>query len=195
MDMNKKELILVNEKKFAAILAGQVLVKPKLSPWMIFIPFIFIFYFQDFSKYKKQRKEFLDNWLLSRKKALNEAEQAIDEKRKPDTQKIADQANLKARVSGKYDRLLKVMADHYSLLLNAKGDSYGDLVRFAYKNRQGDFLFFVNQLMDAEIALNKALVPQLSKTSQGVKSTIKKIEKASEKLRHLEVKQIFESVK
>jgi hypothetical protein len=50
--MDNKELVLAHEKKFAALLANQVMVKPKLSAWMIFIPFIFIFYFQDFSKYK-----------------------------------------------------------------------------------------------------------------------------------------------
>ncbi|MBU0462159.1 MAG: NF038143 family protein [Proteobacteria bacterium] len=195
MDMNNKELILAHEKKFAAILASHVLVKPKLSAWMIFIPFIFIFYFQDFSVYKKQRKEFLSNWFLSRKKALNEAEEAIDEGRKPNTQLLADQANLKAKVSGTYDRLLKVMANHYTLLLNAKGDSYEGLVRSAYGGRQGEYIFFINQLADAEIALNQALVPQLSKISEGVKTTIKKIEKGSEKLRRLEAGKIFESVK
>nr|MDA3791014.1 NF038143 family protein [Desulfobacula sp.] len=169
--------------------------KPKLSAWMIFIPFIFIFYFQDFSKYKKQRKEFLENWLLSRKKALNEAEEAFDEGRKPNTQNIADQANLKAKVSGKYDIFLKVMANHYTLLLNAKGESYEALVRSAYRGSQGEFLFFINQLTEAENQLNKALAPQLKKASDGVLATIKKIEKGSSKLRHDELKEIFSSVK
>ena len=193
--MDKKELILAHEKKFAAILSGLVLVKPKLSAWMIFIPFIFIFYFQDFSKYKKQRKEFLENWLLSRKKALNEAEEAIDEGRKPNTQTIADQANLKAKVTGKYDAFLKVMANHYTLLLTARGESYEALVRSAYKGRQGEFLFFINQLTQAENQLNKALAPQLKKESEGVLATIKKIEKGSSKLRHDELKEIFSSIK
>ncbi|MCF6249426.1 MAG: NF038143 family protein [Desulfobacula sp.] len=195
MDMNNKELILKHEKKFAAILASHVLMKPKLSAWMIFIPFIFIFYFQDFSKYKKQRKEFLENWLLSIKKALNEACEAMEEKRKIDTQRIANQANLKAGVIGKYDRLLEVMANHYSLLLNAKGDTYDAIVRSAYRNRRGEFLFFINQLIDAEKSLNKALAPQLRKTSEDVMSTIKKIEKGSGKLRRQEVNTFFGPVK
>ena len=195
MDMNNKELILAHEKKFAAILSSHVLIKPKLSAWMIFIPFIFIYYFQDFSAYKKQRKEFLDNWLLSRRKALNEAEEAIGEGRKANTQHLADQANLKAKVSGKYDRLLKVMVNHYTLLLNAKGDTYYAMIRSAYGNRQGEFLFYLNQLTDAEKTLNKALAPQLRKTSEGVGATINKIEKESEKLRFLEVSKIFASVK
>jgi hypothetical protein len=192
--MDNKELIIDHEKKFAAHLAGHVLVKPKLSVWMIFIPFIFIFYFQDFSKYKKQRKEFLENWFLSRKKALNEAEEAIDEGRKPNTQDIADQANLKAKVTGKYERFLKVMATHYTLLLNAKGESYQALVKSAYRGRQGEFLFFINQLTEAENQLNKALAPQLKKEADGVPATIKKIEKGSAKLRQKELKEIFSSI-
>jgi len=189
--MNNKELILEYEKKFAARLAGLVLVKPKLSAWMIFIPFIFIFYFQDFAKYKKQRKEFLDNWFLSRKKALNEAEEAMDEGRKSDTQSLANQANLKPRVTDKYNRLLEIMVTHYILLLKIKGDTYDALVRSAYGNRQGGFRFFINQLTDAEMALNKALIPQLRKTSEGVGTIIKKIEKSAEKLRRQEVNEIF----
>jgi len=58
MNMDNKELVLAYEKKFAALLANEILVNPKLSAWMIFIPFIFIFYFQDFSAYKKQKKSF-----------------------------------------------------------------------------------------------------------------------------------------
>ena len=194
MNMDNKELIIDHEKKFASKLAGHVIVKPKLSAWMIFIPFIFIFYFQDFSKYKKQRKEFLGNWFLSRKKAMNEAEEAIDEGRKPNTQDIADQANLKAKVTGKYERFLKVMATHYTLLLNAKGESYQALVRSAYRGRQGEFLFFINQLAEAENQLNKALAPQLKKEADGGAATIKKIEKGSAKLRQEELKEIFSSI-
>ncbi len=194
-DMDNKELVLDHEKKFAALLANKILVKPTLSAWMIFIPFIFIFYFQDFAAYKKQRKEFLANWLLSRKKALNEAGDAIEEKRRPDTKGLAKEANLKAAVTARYDRLLKVMATHYTLLLNAEGRTYDVLVRSAYGNRKGDYLFFINQLSDAETALNKALAPQLRKTSEGVRATIKKIEKHSEKLRHLEISEIFASAK
>ncbi len=193
--MDNKELVLSYEKKFGALLANEVLVKPKLSAWMIFIPFIFIFYFQDFSAYKKQRKEFLSNWLLSRKKALNEAEESIDEGRKTDTKTLADQANLKVKVTDKYEDLLKVMAKHYTLLLNAKGDTYEALVRSAYANHQGEFLFFINQLSDAEKNLNKALIPQLRKTEEGVGSTIKKIEKASDKLRRLEINETFAPAK
>ncbi|MCW5211517.1 NF038143 family protein [Desulfobulbus sp. TB] len=191
--LGKKRIILAQEKQFAARLASFVLVKPQLSAWMIFIPFIFIFYFQDVSKFKKQRKEFMTNWLLSRKKALNEAEEAIDEQRKPDTQSLAEQANLTAKATEKYYTFLEVMANHYTLLFNVQGytyKTYDALVRSAYGNQEG-FLDFINQLTDAEKALNKALVPELRKTSEDVGATIKKIERGSKKLRQQEIDKYF----
>ena len=79
-------------------------------------------------------------------------------------------------------------------MLNAKGESYQALVRSAYRGRQGEFLFFINQLAEAENQLNKALAPQLKKESDGVSATIKKIEKGSAKLRQEELKEIFSSI-
>ncbi len=190
--MNNKEIVLANERTFAVLLANHVLAKPKLNSWMILIPFIFLFYFQDLSKYKQQRKDFVDNWLLSREKALDEAEKAIDEGRCPDTGTLARQANLKDKVTDKYDSLLDVMARHYTVLLNANGDTYEALVRSAYESR-GEFLHFINRLREAENSLNKALLPQLRKTAEDVDSTIEKIEKASENLRRLEIQEIFAS--
>ncbi|MCP3943685.1 MAG: hypothetical protein GY710_19705 [Desulfobacteraceae bacterium] len=193
--MDKKELILAYEIKFAQLLANQVLVKPKLSPWMIFIPFIFIFYFQDFSAYKKQRKEFLANWLLTRKKVLNEVKKSIDKGRKPDTWQLAAQVGLKAAAMDKYDELLKVMVTHYTLLLKAKGDTYGALVKSAYGNRRQDFIFLINRMTEAEKNLNRALVPTLCKTVKDLASTIKKIERGSDKVHRLEINKFFPSVK
>ena len=189
--MDSKELVLAYEKEFAARLAAQILNKPKLSAWMIFIPFIFIFYFQDFSKYKKQRADFLSNWLLSRKKALNEADLAIDENRTPDTKSLAEQADLKDKATGKYESLLKVLTTHYTRLLKARGDTYEALIRSVYKNSQGEYLFFINQLADAENALNKALLPQLRKEVPDAGTTIKKIEKETQKLRRSGINEIF----
>lgn len=191
--LDKKRIILAQEKQFAARLAALVLVKPKLSAWMIFIPVIFIFYFQDVAKFKKQRKEFMTNWLLSRKKALNEAEEARKEQRTPNTQLLAEQANLKAKAREKYNDFLEVLANHYTLLFNAQGNTYNTydvLVRSTYGNQEG-FLAFINQLTNAEKALNKALAPGLRKTSEDVKATIKKIERGSEKLRQQEMIRIF----
>ena len=189
--MDQRELIQAYERGFAARLASQVLTKPRLNAWMIFIPFIFIFYFQDFSKYKKQRKAFIDNWMLSRKRMLNETFDALDEDRKPDINDLCEVADLPEKAKKPYSRLLQVLADHYKALLRAGADDYPALVRSAYRGKKGDYLFFVNQLVAAENALNKALAPQLKKTNPDVGQTISKIETQADRLRRQEIEDFF----
>lgn len=187
----KKELILGQERTFGARLGRLVLNKPKLSAWMIFIPFIFIFYIQDLMKYKKGRKEFSGNYLLSREKALNEAVAAVTENRKPDTMALARKADLKGAAVEKYGALLAVLADHYILLLKARGESYEALVRSAHSNNSKAFLAFAERLRLAENELNKALLPGFDQDTQGVKTTIKNMETCSERLRRAHAKELF----
>ena len=140
---NNKQLILEYERKFSAKLASLVLNKPKLSSWMIFIPFIFIFYIQDLMKYKKGRTEFMDNYLLSHKKALNEAYEVIAESRKPDTEALANQADLKGKSSLMYAKLLSVLVEHYTCLLKTEGSSYSALIISAYGKNKTNLLLFL----------------------------------------------------
>jgi hypothetical protein len=189
--MEKKQMILAYEQGFAARLASRILSKPRLSAWMIFIPFIFIFYFQDFSKYKKQRKTFMDNWLMSRKRMLNEAFDALGENRSPDIDSLLKVADLPEKAKESYKNLLTVLSGHYTRLLRAGGDDYPALVRSAYSKKKGDYLFFINQLSDTEKALNKALTPQLKKENLEVSQTISKIEAQTDRIRRQETEQFF----
>ena len=188
---HNKHLILAYEKTFAARLARQVLNKPKLSSWMIFIPFIFVFYFQDLSKYKKNSRSFKDNYLLTRKKALEEAFSAIEESRKPETKHIANQAGLNGKSTEMYAELLAILAEHYTFLLKSKGDTYEDLVKSAYGPKKTDFMLVANRLNQAEKHLNKALAPGLKKEGNGITDTIGKMEKYSENLRREDIRSIY----
>ena len=191
--MNQKDIILAHEREFAARLASRVIIKPKLSAWMIFIPVIFVFYFYDFSKYKKQRETFIDNWILSRKRMLNETSEALDEDWKPDMEALSRAAtDLPEKSKKTYMALLKVLDGHYTRLLKADADTYPALVRSAYRGKKGDYLYYVNQLQDAEKALNKILAPQLKKTSPNAGETITKIETQSDKIRRREIDQFFQ---
>ena len=189
---DKKELILAQEKKFAAQLGRSVLTKPKLHSWMILIPFLFVFFIQDLMKYKNGRQAFSGNYLLSHEKALKEAEDALAQGRKPDTEAIARQAGLKGKSQEKYAEYLTVLVEHYTCLLQASGDSYESLVRSAYGNSRTNFLLFGNLLNQAEKKLNQALAPQLSKEEDGVDLTIQKMEVASNQLRRTDAEQIFQ---
>jgi len=188
---DKKELILAQERKFAAQLGRHVLSKPKLHTWMILIPFLFVFFIQDLMKYKKGRRAFSDNYLLSHERALKEAEDALAQGRKPDAGAIARQADLQGKSQEKYAEFLTLLVEHYTCLLQAQGDSYESLVRSAYGNNRTNFLLFNNLLNQAEKKLNQALTKQLSKDQDGVAITIQKMEVGSNQLRRTEAEQIF----
>ena len=188
---DKKELILAQERKFAAQLGRRVFSKPKLHSWMILIPFLFVFFIQDLMRYKKGRRAFSDNYLLSHEKALKEAEDALAQGRKPDAEAIANQADLQGKSQEKYAEFLTVLAEHYIWLLQAQGDSYESLVRSAYGNNRTNFLLFSNCLNQAEKKLNQALAPQLSKEEDGIDLTIQKMEVASNQLRRTDADHIF----
>lgn len=193
VNINNKQLIMEYERTFSAKLASLVLNKPKLSSWMIFIPFIFIFFIQDLMKYKKGRKEFMDNYLLSHEKALTEAEKAINESRKPDTDSLAKKADLKGKSTEMYADLLTVLAKHYTCLLEASGDTYTNLIKSAYGNNSTNLLLFFNQLNQSEKMLNKALSPKLKKSETGIKDIIKKMEGYSDKLRRDDILDMYGS--
>lgn len=186
-----KELILDYEKLFAENLAAEILEKPKVKIWMIIIPLLLIVHFTSLTKNKRQRKEFMDNYLISRRKALNEAEESLDENRKPDTDKLALQAGLKEKNTKEYSRFLSVLVDHYTKLLKGDGQTYGDLVKSVYGNSRTNYLLFLNLLEKSENSLNKSLKSQLRKKQDGIGETIRQIEQSSYKLKRLELEDIY----
>ena len=186
----KKKYIIDYERKFAAQLGRAIMEKPKLSSWMVFIPFIFIFYFQDLSKYKNGRKEFSESFLHTRTKALQEAEAALAERREPDTSAIAGQAEISSKARGKYSEFLAALVGHYSSLLQADGDSYEELLQVAYV-RKKNYLTYLDQLATIEKALNKALRPDLAKSVESVNDIVSAIEKYSVKISRTDAKEFF----
>ena len=185
-----KKLILEQERKFAAQLCRHILHKPTLSSWMIFIPFIFVFYIQDLMKYKKGKQDYLENFLLTRNKALNEAEAALAEQRGVNTGSIAEQAELSSEAKEKYAEFMAALAAHYSILLQAEGETYEELLRSAYGRRK-NYQAYIDQLAKAEKALNKALYPGLEDSDEGVSEVVDSIERYSEKIRRADAKMVF----
>jgi hypothetical protein len=186
----KKTYILAHERMFAAQLGRAIMQKPKLSSWMVLIPFIFIFYFQDLSKYKTGRRKFSESYLHSRTKALQEAEAALAGRRDPDTLAIAGQAELSPKARQKYSELLAALVEHYSSLFEADGDSYEELLQAAY-SRKKNYLTYLDQLATVEKALNKALKPDLAESVEDVNDISRSIEKHSTIIRRADAKEFF----
>jgi hypothetical protein len=178
----KHQIILEHEKSFADHLALKVLEKPKLSVWMILIPIIFVHYFHRIQKFNSGRSAFTENYMIVRKRALDEAIEVIQTERAPDIEGLARLSKLPESVHGPHLKMLDLLVSHYTDLMRSDGDTMESLVRSLYKTRT-NYLLFVNQLNQTERTLNSVLKPHLAGSLEGVDEIISAMETYSEKLR------------
>jgi len=186
----KHQIILEHEKRFADHLALQVLEKPKLSVWMILIPIIFVHYFHRMQKFSSGRKAFAENYMIVRKRALDEALEVIRTERTPDIKGLVKLSKLPEVVHESNLKMIDLLVLHYTDLIRSDGDTMESLVRSAYKTRT-NYLLFVNQLNQIEKALNSALKPHLADSLEGVDEIISAMEIYSERLRRSHAETVF----
>ena len=187
---DKKDLILKHEETFADAVALAVIDRPQLNIWMILIPVIFVYHFYRLKKFADGRKDFAKNFIITRKRALEEALSSVTSGGKPDMDGLARMSSVPEKIYGAYKKWLRVLWDHYQDLLRAKGDTFEALVRSSYKNRTNYLLFF-NHLNRVERRFNTALKPHLYESTEGVDGIVTAIESISEQLRRKEAERIF----
>lgn len=186
----KHQIIWEHEKKFADLLALQVLDRPKLSVWMILIPIIFVHYFYRIQKFNNGRNAFAGNYLVDRKQALDEALEVIRTEKTPDIERLSRLSKLPESANEPHQKMLELLVAHYTDLLRSNGDTFESLVRSSYKTRT-NYLLFSNQLNQVERTLNSALKPHLSDSLEGVDEIIRAIERSSETLRRNHAETVF----
>jgi hypothetical protein len=187
---DKSSLIQEHEELFARALSLKVINKPKLSIWMILIPVIFVHYFYQFQKFTAGRKMFVENYLISRKHALDEAVAVADTGKEPEIERLAKLSNLPAGIREQLSEVLAVLVEHYIILLRANGRDFESLVRSAYRN-QMNYLLFINRLNNTEKLLYTALMPHLNETNDNINDIVSAIEFHSIKLRKESADRIF----
>ena len=186
-----RNVILAHEEKFAEALAGAVLDRPKLSFWMILIPVIFVYYFYQLNKFAEGCRDFRRHFMLSRRRALDEAQRALEEERALDIGRLVrEAANVPPPAVAAYTRWITILARHYHDLLQAEGAGYEEMVRKAYKNRTA-FLLFANQLNQAENEFNAAVAPHTEGAAENVKAVIGVMQRFSVETRREEARRIF----
>jgi hypothetical protein len=188
--VQKKNLIIQHEELFANTLALKVLEKPKLSVWMILIPIIFVFYFYQYQKFLTGRKMFAEHYLVSRKRALDEAVKVVQTGREPDIGGMAKMSEVPDDIRDKQSKVLSILVEHYVKLLQSDGEVYESLVRSAYQN-SSSYLLFLNSLNQAEKDVNRALTPHLQKQHNEISSVVDAIDVQSEILRRESAGKIF----
>jgi len=186
----KSRFILDHEEHFAYVLAGMILDKPKLDIWMFLLPILLVYYMNDFQKFKDGRKAFAAHYMVTKKRALEEAAAAVHSGKKTVPDDLAKQSEISPQAQKKLAELFAVLIDHYEMLLNAAGSDFGSLVRSAYKNRT-NYLLFINQLNNAEKKLNMALQPQFTVSSAEADDILSAMARHSEELRRKEAQDIF----
>ncbi len=188
--LEKKELILNYEEKFANAIAAKVIDKPILSLWMILIPVFFVFYFYKLKQFADGRKAFVKHFMVTRQRSLDEAFAAVESDRKPDVNKIIKMSSAPEDTFRAYDQWIKVLTEHYQDLLKAKGTHIDSLVKATFKNRT-NYLLTLNRLNEVEKGFNDALKPHLYKNIESVDDIVTTIEQWARKIRRQEASRIF----
>jgi hypothetical protein len=185
-----RDLILTEERRFASQVSVKVIDKPKLDVWMILIPVFFIFYFWQLKRYAKGRKIFAEKFLITRKRALDEALRSAESGESPDIERLVQAADIPNGTRLNYRTWVTLLAEHYRDLILAQGSSYPTLVRSTYKKRT-NYLLFLNHLNQVERDFDAALKPHLEKSTENVNGIIKLMEESATSLRRQAAESIF----
>ena len=185
----KKELVLHRELLFANAIGSAVFEKPKVSFWMVLIPILFVYFVYRMQKYKNGRLKFDEDFMITRRRAMDVAFEAVETGGKPDVKKVAQASALPDALQEHYQSWVKVLVDYYMDLLTADGESFDSLVRAAYRSR-GNYLLVLNRLNTVEKEFYSTLKPQLAAT-EGAADIIATIETQSQHLRRDLAERIF----
>lgn len=187
-----KDLILDNETAFAYELSAMVFEKPKMNVWMILIPIIIVFHMYRHKQYVDGRRSFAENYLITRKRALDAAYEACQSGEKTDMQHFVAASDAPVQTHKEYREWVELLIEHYQILIMALGQDYESLVRDSYKTKM-NYLLFLNRLNQAEQRFNSTLKPHINtkENMHVIEQTIARIEYHSEILRRQGSDKIF----
>lgn len=185
-----RDLIHEHETAFARALSRVVVEKPKLSIWMILIPVIMVYHFMRLDRYRQGRREFTENYMISRDRALNAAEEAVSSAVEPDPVRLAEQSDVPEQARQAHARLTGALVEHYRRLLRADGADWDERVRHGYGDKS-TYLLLLNRLTQLEKELNGAIRPQMSDKIEGFDEIVRDLEAETERLRRIEADRIF----
>jgi len=187
----KKNLIIAYEEMQAQRLANKVIFRPPLAIWYIIIPVIFLHYFYRLQIYSQNRKEFVTHYMRARKRTIEAVANALADGRNMTINEVTAHTRTPTEATAEYNAWIRALIDHYTVLLQAKGKDFDELLRLAYHSRS-NYLLFANRLNKTEKQLNKALTPSLAAENNNVGKTISLIEQQVQQMRREEADRIFQ---
>ena len=186
----KRDLLLAEERRFASQVSQRVIDKPRLAVWMILIPVFFVFYFWQLKRYADGRKAFAENFLVTRRRAIEEAHRAAVSGRGPVIDDLVNATDVLPQLHPEYRRWVTLLVEHYHDLFTAHGSTYAALVRSVYK-RRSNYLLFLNRLDQVEREFDAALKPHLDPATENAGGIIKLMETSAADLRRKRAEAIF----
>ena len=186
----KREWILENEYQLAGRISREIIHRPELNIWMIIIPVIFVYFFFQLNRSVSAKKEFVQNFVLSRKNILNEACALSEDGAKPDFEEMAKYEKVPDSAVEAYKTWANVLFEHYQMLLDEKGDSYAGLIRGRYENRDR-YLLILDRISKVENEFHKALHKNWDGSVKNAGDVITAMEKSLPLLRREEADGIF----
>ena len=91
---HKKELILQRELLFANAIGAAVFEKPKVSFWMVLIPILFLYFVYRMQRFKSGRMKFDQEFMTTRRKAMDLAVEALETGVKPNIDRVAQESDI-----------------------------------------------------------------------------------------------------
>ncbi|MDP3429692.1 MAG: NF038143 family protein, partial [Desulfomicrobium sp.] len=135
--------------------------------------------------------DFVDNYLVSRRHAMEAALAAMVEDSRVDARQLLKKAgDIPPAAKLLYLEWVTLLIDHYQVLLDADGDCHEDLARNGYKNKRG-YISAWTSLNDAERAFNMALLPDVDGDSEDILNVIQKMNAGIVHLRYQDAEAVF----
>lgn len=189
--IRKKELILERETAFAYALGAKVIEKPKVSFWMVLVPFLFLYFIYGIQKFKKNRTKFKEEFIVTPRQALEVAFRSLQTGRQPDINAIPRLSDLPAVAEKPYLAWVRALVDHYMDLMAADGDTFAALVRSAYGSRT-NYLLALNRLSIMEKELYASLRSSMADIPES-SDVMAAIQDCTQSLRRSSAENIFPS--
>lgn len=193
--MEKYEMILFAEEALARQVALGVIVTSPLTVWHYLIPFMFIF---DFLRRNTILRRYAKHFLFPRKLAMDAARDIIEgEDQKERLLWVEEEIKVWLESLDLYSQSLQaahmkvvtLLMDHYTKLLQTEGDTYNDLVKHAYMS-QSDYQAHLSQLKALEQEVDRAIIEKLGETEK-LREKLLAEEEQLERMRQKRIDEIF----
>ena len=192
--MENNQIIVSAEEQFAREVTLGVIVQKPPSVWLTLIPGMFII---DFLRRSRAIRLYTKRFMFPRTLAL-ETGQAIlqgqdkapiNSQSEVEIENWLNSLNLYSQDLAQAQKTtVDLLTDHYAKLLRAKGNTYYDLIKNAYKQRE-DYEEHINRLSAAEREVDRAIIAKL-----GENEKLRKKFQAEEQQVEMRRKKIIEEV-